>query len=393
MKRTKKIIFLALVCLIAAGAMMSCTRNEPAAAGARVAATDGPFPGKIAIITNTIDQNEEEVRSAEQLVRKYGADKVIHALWPVNFMAEQEQMVTTVARIADDPDIKALIINQAVPGTMAAVDKLLETRDDIFIVLCTPQENPPDVARRSNLIFNINELDMGEPMVMQAKSQGATTFVHYSFPRHMSIVMLAARRDAIRQTCEREGLLYVDATAPDPTGDAGVTGAQQFILEDVPRMVERYGTDTAFFSTNCAMQIPLITGVMNTKAIYPQPCCPSPFHGFPTALGLEAIGLDVGRMVAETRKVAEENGMLGRLSTYPVPLAMTFTNVGAEYAIKWINGEVSKTSIDDNVLLGCFDDYVIEMTGASIAAQMISYSENNAKLDNFKLVMMDYLTY
>ncbi|HCX78922.1 MAG TPA: hypothetical protein DG577_05900, partial [Firmicutes bacterium] len=50
----------------------------------------------------------------------------------------------------------------------------------------------------------------------------------------------------------------------------GVSGAQQFILEDVPRQIEQYGKDTAFFSTNCSMQEPLIRSVLEGGAIYPQ---------------------------------------------------------------------------------------------------------------------------
>jgi len=357
------------------------------------ASSQGPFPGKIAVVTNTVDQNEEEFRSAEQLIAKYGANKVVHVTWPVNFMAEQEQMVTTVQRLAADKDIKALIINQAVPGSNPAVDKLKETRNDVFIVYCSPQENPPDVASRVNLIMMPNEIAMGEPMVQQAQKLGAKVFVHYSFPRHMSQVMLSGRRDRIRQECARLGIQYVDATAPDPTGDAGVTGAQQFILEDVPKMVARYGKDTAFFSTNCAMQIPLIKASVDAGAIYPQPCCPSPFHGFPAALGIEAKGLDVKYMIEETRKALAAKNELGRLSTWPIPGSMMYTVAGAEYAIRWINNQVPKTGIDDKALAECMSAYIKEVTGENIPVNMTSYEEAGRTFNNFKVVLVDYLTY
>ena len=57
----------------------------------------------------------------------------------------------------------------------------------------------------------------------------------------MSYALLSARRDLFKERCEQLGLEFVDATAPDPTGDAGVSGTQQFILEDVPKMVAKYG--------------------------------------------------------------------------------------------------------------------------------------------------------
>jgi hypothetical protein len=158
-------------------------------------------------------------------------------------------------------------------------------------------------------------------------------------------------------------------------------------------MVARYGKDTAFFSTNCAMQIPLITAVVNSGAIYPQPCCPSPFHGFPSALGLESIGLDINRMISETRKVLASKNELGRLSTWPIPASMLWTNAGAEYAIKWINGQVPKTGIDDRVLADCMSAYIREVTGENIAVAMANYEEDGQVFDNFKIMLVDYLTY
>lgn len=370
---------------------------ESAAPAAQESGQEAPasgFTGKIAVVTNTVSQNEEEYRSAEQLVAKYG-DQIYHVTWPDNFMTEQEQMVSIVGKIAGDPDIKALIINQAVPGTNAAVDKLLETRDDMFIVYYEPQENPPDVCARANLVLMPNVLAMGPVMIKQAKEMGAKTFVHYSFPRHMSQVLLSGRRDLMIETCKEEGIEFVDATAPDPTSEVGVPGAQQFILEDVPKMVAQYGEDTAFFSTNCAMQIPLIKSTVDTHAIYPSPCDPSPYHGFPAALGIETgdeMG-DINYVIDETRRIAAENNMTGRLATWPVPASMMGTVAGAEYAIKWINGEVPKEGIDTAVLTSCMQDYIKETTGNAVSMELTAYEENGVTYDNFLMLLMGYFTY
>lgn len=344
--------------------------------------------GKVAIITNTLSQNEEEYRSAQSMVEKYG-DRIVHELWPDNFMTEQEQMVTIVSKLASDPEIKALIINQAVPGTNAAVDKLLETRDDMFIVYSTPQENPPDVATRADLILMPDELKMGDNIPVQAQKLGAKTLVHYSFPRHMSQVLLSARRELMRAKCEEIGIEFVDATAPDPTGDQGVTGAQQFILEDVPKKVQEYGKDTAFFSTNCAMQIPLIKAAVDEGAIYPQPCCPSPYHGYPTALGIESGDYSedsLQNVIDETTRILEEKGVLGRFSTWPVPVAMMSTVASTEYAIKWMDGEVGD-ELDLKVLEQCMADY------AGVAVETSAYVEEGTEYPNYRLIIMDFLTY
>lgn len=372
--------------------------QQPAGSGAQQPAgssaqqPSGGSTGKVAIVTNTVSQNEEEYRSAESMSEKYG-DRIVHVTWPDNFMTEQEQMITTVSKLAADPDIKAIVINQAVPGTNAAIDKLKETRDDVLVIYGTPQENPDDVATRADIILQPNELDMGPAMVVQAQKLGAKTFVHYSFPRHMSQVLLGTRRELIREKCAELGIEFVDATAPDPTGDSGVTGAQQFILEDVPKMVAEYGPDTAFFSTNCSMQVPLIKACVESKAIYPQPCCPSPYHGYPAALGLaseeesavEKMSLE--DIVAKTTEALDAAGVLGRFSTWPVPCSMMITVAGTEYAFDWMDGKTNG-NVDLDVLKAKMTEY------ANMECSISPYTDESGKAyDNYQLIMMDYLTY
>lgn len=394
----KKLVSVVLAGSMAMSMLAGCgskTEESAAPAGTETQAAEGgesAAAGKVAIVTNTVSQNEEEYRSAESMTEKYGA-RIVHVTWPDNFMTEQEQMITTVGKLAADPEIKALVINQAVPGSNAAIDKLKETRDDMLIIYATPQENPEDVAVRADLILQPNELDMGPAMVEQAAKMGAKTFVHYSFPRHMAQVLLSARRELIKDKCAELGLEYVDATAPDPTGDSGTSGAQQFILEDVPKMVAEYGKDTAFFSTNCAMQVPLIKACVSEGAIYPQPCCPSPYHGYPAALGLvsedaSAVSdMKIEDIVAQTTAALEEAGVLGRFSTWPVPVSMMMTVAGTEYAFDWMAGNTDG-KLDLEVLKEKMDEY------AGLECQISPYTDDAGKAyENYQLIMMDYLTY
>ena len=355
------------------------------------------FQGKIAVITNLPfqTQNDEEFWSGEQALAKYGQDSIIHVTWPVYFMQEKEQVDAIITTLSVNWELRALIINQAVPGCNAALEKLKKFRDDIFVVCCVPHESPSESARLANLIFRPNDFGIGSAVVKQAKRQGATTFVHYSFPRHMAMEIKEASRDIISETCAAEGIVFVDVKAMDPMGEPGGYSAEEFILEDVPRMVAKYGENTAFFCTCCFLQVSLIKAVMGSHAIFPQPCCPSPYHGFPEALGIE-IGEnqpDLNYIISETKRISAANNMTGRLSTWPAPLTMMFTNVGLEYAIKWINGEVPKKGIDDKVLLDCMRAYIKEVSGGDIDFSMTSYTGSDKTWDNFKLLLMNYFNY
>ena len=154
-------------------------------------------------------------------------------------------------------------------------------------------------------------------------------------------------------------------------------------------MVAKYGKDTAFFSTNCAMQVPLIKAVVDTGAIYPQPCCPSPYHGFPSALGIEIPEdkkADIGYLVDEIKRIMAEKGMTGRTSTWPVPVAMMFVEGGAEYAIDWIEGNTNG-KIDVDKIKEAFKEY------AGMDIELSTLEEGGVKYDNYFLCLIDFLTF
>lgn len=295
---------------------------------------------KIGVVTGTVSQGEEEYRAGELAVAKYGKDKIVHMTYPDNFMAEQETTISQIVSLADDRAVKAIVICQAIPGTVAAIQRVRKSRPDMIFVLAVPHEDPLMVAKHGDIILTTDDLRRGETIVTTAVKMGAKTFVHYSFPRHMSQDLLARRRTLMKITCEKAGITFVDATAPDPMGDSGIPGAQQFILEDVPRLASRYGKDTAFFSTNCAMQEPLIRAVLQTKTIFPEQCCPSPLHGYPGALAIEIREEEKGNIPLIIQKIKEKiaaEGASGRFATWAAPINMVFVQAGIELALERLN--------------------------------------------------------
>ena len=345
---------------------------------------------KIGVLTGTVSQNEEEYRAAEKVKAKYG-DMIVLQTYPDNFTKEQETTIANALSLAADPEVKAIVFVQAIPGASAAIDKVREKRPEMLFVAGVPGEDPDMIASKADVVLQADELGMGTVIIEQAKKLGAKKFVHYSFPRHMSYQMLAMRRDLLKETCEKLGLEFIDATAPDPSGDAGVSGAQQFILEDVPRKVQELGKDTAFFSTNCSMQEPLIKAVLEQGAIMPQQCCPSPYHGFPGALGIKIPDDkkgDIDFVVDEVGKKIKEKGGEGRFSTWPVPVNMLFVEGGVEYAKAYLEGKTTGKN-DKAKLEGIFT----EISKKSIKLTTLDDEKTNKKLDNFYMLLSEYITF
>ena len=356
-------------------------------AGTETADTETSDDYKIGIITGTVSQGEEEFQAAQNMLAEYGGDKIVTATYPDNFATETEATIAQVVGLASDPDVKAIVFVQSVPGAAAAIDKVRETREDMLFINGVVAEDPATIASKADISMLVDEISMGTTVVEQAKKQGADTFVHISFARHLSYATIAARRALFEETAEKLGLEYVEATAPDPTGDAGVSGAQQWIIENIPEYVKQYGENTAFFSTNCAMMEPLIRTVAEQKAIFPQQCCPSPYHGYPAALGIDVAGHegDVDYMLNSITDKVSEYGNEGRMSTWAVPVNMLMVEAGVKYAIEFCEGRTDGR-VDEEVLFGIFN----EVAGGEEITVSNYVDEAQGTLENFYLLLVPF---
>ena len=337
----KKIICLALAAVMVLGLFGLTAKAE---------ANDN---WKVAILTGTVSQGEEEFRAAEKAVATWGADHIITDTYPDNFTSEMETTVSKLVAFASDPDVKAIVMCQAVPGAKAAFDKIREMgRDDILLIAGTPQEDPAVIAAAADVVMYADEAKQGDTIMETCANWGIEVFIHYSFPRHMAMELIVARHELLEKNAEALGIEMVDVTAPDPTAEAGLSASQQFILEDVPQQLAKYeGKKVAFFTTNCGMQPSLQAAVLDEpNAYYPQPCCPSPYHAFPATLGLELeIGGDDEDALHQIALKLQEHDAVGRFSTWAHPVAMTIIEVGVEYAKAYIDGEITERNDADKL--------------------------------------------
>ncbi|SHK24443.1 Protein of unknown function [Anaerobranca californiensis DSM 14826] len=328
---------------------------------------------RIGIVTGTVSQGEEEFVAAQDMVKKYGEDVIKHVTYPDNFTKEQETTIANIVNLAADPLVKVIVIVQGVPGTAAAIEQVRETRDDVFFIVGVPHEDPAMIAKYADIVLETDNLFRGVSIMEQAKAMGAEKFIHYSFPRHMSYELLASRRDKLRETAEKLGIEFIEVDAPDPLGDAGIPGTQQFILEDVSRQVEVHGPNTAFFGTNCAMQEPLIREVLKNKAIYAEQCCPSPYHAYPGALGVSIPSDKTGDLeyLFEQIKIkVAEAGNTGRMATWKAPANMAMIWAATEYGVALAKGEVQGVNYD--VLQKKFNEAV----GGEVQLELLKGTEN-----------------
>lgn len=349
------------------------------------ASSAAPGSFKIGIMTGTVSQGEDEFRGA-QMVDRDNPGLIKHVTYPDNFMQEQETTISQVTGLASDPAIKAIVIAQAIPGSVAAVKKVKASRPDILFFLIEPHEDAPVVNQVADFALQPDQMARGSSIIQVASKMGAKKFVHYSFPRHMSQEPLSKRRDRMQEECAKLGMEFINATAPDPMREGGVAGAQQFIKEDVPRQVAKYGKKVAFFSTNCGMQEPLIKAAMDTGAMFPEQCCPSPTHGYPGALGLsippEKAG-DIQFISDRIKAKVAEAERSGKFATWKIAANIVAIRACVDMARKAIEG---KLKLDDIAAVQA----EIERVAGGTKVQL---SKWDPKVGNFYLMLSESIVF
>lgn len=357
-----------LIALLMVFSLVACNKTDEPATDANktegektTEATDGEAKDgeateasdfHIGVVTGTVSQAEDEQRGCEGMIAKYGDAKdgglIVHKNYPDSFSSEQETTIQQIVSLADDPKLKVIVVNQGVPGTAAAFKQVKERRPDIFCFVSNSQEDPNLIESAADLVIDPDNVTRGYLIPLAAQKMGAKKFVHVSFPRHMSIELLSLRKDIMEATCDKIGMEFAMETAPDPTSDIGIPGAQNFILEQMPAWVQKYGKDTAFFATNDAHTEPMLLKVAELGALFVEQDLPSPILGYPGALGInlkEAAG-DFNKIVEKEEEVLSEKNP-GRMGTWKYSYGFSTTQALIELGKRMVESGNDMMNTDD----------------------------------------------
>lgn len=341
----------------------------------------------IAIVTPTLSTSEDEYRAGEEMAKKY-PEIVKHLTLPENFEEEIETCISTIVSAADDPLMKAVVVVSGQSGLIPAFQQIKEKNPDIFTVTAPIFDEPEMMSEYIDLNLDTNWLERGRTIVEKANKMGAKTFVHYSFPTHLSKPLISARRDKMKETCEKLGMEFVEVVTPDPqTGDS-VEAMQQFLQEDIPRQIEKYGKDTNIFGSNCPMYDVIIKEALELKYTVAEQCCPTPTQAYPTVLGLEISEEDqtnfdkINEMISEKVDTA---GMKGRLSGWPISVTVYMPEFAVEVAKEVVENDFDyKDATKLNELTKEKFDVEVDYT---------KLEDNGKTYDNYFVMLMESIFY
>lgn len=304
----------------------------------------------IGIVTGTTSQASDENKAAEEILYEYkdaALDGMIsHLNYPDNFVNDKEGVISQITSFTKDEKMKAIIVNQAVPGTAEAFRKVKLERPDILLLAANSQDSADELGKYADLIIDPDAVRRGYLLPIAAKEMGAKTFVHISFARHLKIDVVSKRKDIMKATCKKIGLQFVSIEAPDPIGEGGIAKAQNYIIENMPNWIKKYGRDTAFFSTNEAHNEPLIKKIAEHGAIFVEQDLPGPNVGYPEALGIPIEKDTTYKSLLSDIEKALEKKNPGRMGTWVYPFGNVSTKFLLNYAIEKIEGNSQKLNLN-----------------------------------------------
>ena len=161
-------------------------------------------------------------------------------------------------------------------------------------------------------------------------------------------------------------------------------GAQQFILEDVPRQLKKLGPQTAFYSTNDGMQEPMIRAILQHGGYFVEQDVPAPTAGYPAALGLSIPSDKAGDMTYlndEIKKAIAAKGMSGHFGSWTQPFDMVAIRAFTDLLVDAVD---KKADYKD---LATVERYFAKEAGGPVKVR--KYDEKG----NQYLVVLDHITY
>jgi hypothetical protein len=345
---------------------------------------------KIGIVTPTLSTSEDEFRAADMMAKKY-PNIVKHIALPENFSTEIETGLSQITSLADDSQMKAIIVVSGQAGLLPALQKVEEIRPDIITMTAPIWDDPVLMSKYVDVNLDTDWVKRGETIARKSHDMGAKTIIHYSFPTHLAKEVIAQRKDMMQKTSEELGMKWVEVITPDPQTGNGTAPMLQFLREDIPRQISKYGKDTNIFGTNCPMYDVIIDEALKLKFMVAEQCCPTPMQAYPTVMGLEISEADawdfdkVNKMISA--KAAEAN-MTNRLGGWPMPVTVFMP----QYAVELAKKMIEDPNFDYNSLQQ-LDQFARDSTGYKVTFSKFKPSAGGAELKNYDVMIMDSILY
>lgn len=351
-----------------------------------------PEGKKVGVLCSPLGWGEENYRMTEKCIEKFGEDRI-----EVNSLPEDSDVQTIVSlasSMASNEEIGALVINEAVPGSIAAADAAKQANPELLVIMVNPSEEPSEVSKSADLAVMtvFNELTVAA--ADQAAEKNCKVMVLEVPVDQLGMERAQSRIAACQARCEELGIECVVNSLPSESDANSRPAMIQAAKEDVYNKLDEYGDDVGFMSFSSFCSTAVFTALCDEGRGYlvgtpdPGPFAP----GFMDAFGITADGEHVLDMEWTNKAIADAlkaKGMDGHFCNWEIPYFSTMMYGSIAYSLAYLDGTENTVDIDSWI------KYAAESFDLTVGDQLeyFAYEKDGTIYDNFAMVNSPFKWY
>ncbi len=102
-----------------------------------------------------------------------------HVTMPDNFMSEMETTISQIVGLSDDPKVKVIVVDDAIPGTTEAFRRVREKRPDVLCFAGNPKEDPAVISSTADFAIGVDNIMRGYLIIIQLKKWEQKIRTHF----------------------------------------------------------------------------------------------------------------------------------------------------------------------------------------------------------------------
>lgn len=347
-----------VLCAALVGSIAGCSGlSAESASGSKSKTSDeaesdrplNPEGTKVGVLCSPLSWGEENYRMVEKCIEKFGEDRIEVTTLPED--ADAQTIVSQATTLASETEIGAIVINEAVPGSIAAADAAKAVNSELLVIMVNPSEDPPEVSKSADLgVMTVFE-ELTIAAAEQAAEKNCEVLVLEVPVDQQGMERAQMRINACQDKCDELGIKLVTNSLPSESDANTRPQMIQAAKEDIYNKLDEYGNNVGFmsFSSFCATAIFTALCEEGRGYIVGTPD-PGPFGpGFMDAFNITADADHILDMDWTNKAIADalaEKNMTGHFCNWEIPYFSTMMYGSIAYAIAYLDGEEDTVDID-----------------------------------------------
>lgn len=389
-----------VLCAALVGSIAGCSGlSAESASGSKSKTSDeaesdrplNPEGTKVGVLCSPLSWGEENYRMVEKCIEKFGEDRIEVTTLPED--ADAQTIVSQATTLASETEIGAIVINEAVPGSIAAADAAKAVNSELLVVMVNPSEDPPEVSKSADLgVMTVFE-ELTIAAAEQAAEKNCEVLVLEVPVDQQGMERAQMRINACQDKCDELGIKLVTNSLPSESDANTRPQMIQAAKEDIYNKLDEYGNNVGFmsFSSFCATAIFTALCEEGRGYIVGTPD-PGPFGpGFMDAFNITADADHILDMDWTNKAIADalaEKNMTGHFCNWEIPYFSTMMYGSIAYAIAYLDGEEDTVDID-TWMKYAKESFDLDDT----QVEYFPYEKEGTTYDNFAMVNSPFKWY